>query len=110
VPILWQPLRRPETYLILLSTMLVFLALDTFRMPSNQLSGQIYVRSVRLYQVFGHPLLKGRIRCRYRPTCSQYSIEAVRRYGLRRGLILTVHRIESCTTDVRPGTFDPVQE
>jgi uncharacterized protein len=108
VPVLRQPLRRPETYLILLGIVLVSLALDTFRNPSSQLTGQLYVQGVHLYQVLGRPLLKGRIMCRYRPTCSEYSIEAVKRHGLRQGLVLTLHRLESCTTDVQPGTSDPV--
>ena len=108
MPVLRQPLRRPETYLILLGIVLVFLALDTFRSPSSQLTGQLYVRGVHLYQVLGRPLLRGRIMCRYRPTCSEYSIEAVKRHGLRQGLALTLRRLESCTTDVRPGTYDPV--
>lgn len=101
-------MRRPETYLILLSITLVLLVLDTARSPSSQLTGQLYVHGVRLYQVLGRPLLKGRIMCRYRPTCSQYSIEAVKRHGLRQGAVLTLHRLESCTTHVQPGTYDPV--
>jgi hypothetical protein len=61
-----------------------------------------------MYQAIGRPLLKGRIQCRYRPTCSEYSIEAVRHYGIRQGLLLTVKRIHSCTTKVPLGTPDPV--
>lgn len=106
--VLRKSLKRPETYLALLAILLLVLVLDTLRSPSSQLTGQLYVGGVRLYQVFGRPLLRGHIRCRYRPTCSEYSIEAVRQHGIRHGLMLTVRRIESCTTDVRPGTFDPV--
>ncbi len=106
--VLRQPLKRPETYLTLLGILLVYLAFDTCRSPSSQLTGRLYVYGVRFYQAVGHPLLRGHIMCRYRPTCSEYSIEAVRRHGLRQGLVLTVHRIESCTTKVQPGTFDPV--
>lgn len=47
-------------------------------------------------------------RCRYYPTCSEYSIEAVREYGVRRGLVLTVTRIKSCTINVPLGTHDPL--
>jgi putative membrane protein insertion efficiency factor len=103
-----QSLKRPETYLFFVGISLLALALETFRSPESQLTGQFYIGGVHLYQALGRPLLKGRIECRYRPTCSEYSIEAVRQYGLRHGIALTVHRIESCTTDVKPGTFDPV--
>jgi putative membrane protein insertion efficiency factor len=56
----------------------------------------------------GRPLLKDRVRCRYQPTCSDYSVEAVEKHGIRRGLVLTVRRINSCQTSVPMGTHDPV--
>lgn len=103
-----QPLKRPETYLALLAIAILFVVLDSFRSPANQVTGHSYVAGVRLYQVIGRPLLKGRIQCRYQPTCSEYSMEAVRVFGIRRGLLLTVKRINSCTTKVPLGTPDPV--
>jgi putative membrane protein insertion efficiency factor len=103
-----QPLKRPETYLAMLSIMILFVVLDSYRSPANQVTGCLYVTGVHLYQVIGRPLLKGRIQCRYQPTCSEYSIEAVRVYGIRRGLLLTVKRINSCTTKVPLGTPDPL--
>ena len=106
--VLRQSLRRPETYLALLVVLSVSLAIDTFHSPSRQLTGQLYVRGVLLYQSVGRPLLRRHIRCRYHPTCSEYSIMAVRQHGLRSGLVLTVRRIRSCTTEVQLGTFDPV--
>ncbi|MBE3096418.1 MAG: membrane protein insertion efficiency factor YidD [Planctomycetes bacterium] len=48
------------------------------------------------------------VQCRYRPTCSEYSIEAVGRFGIRRGLVLTARRVMSCRPPVPRGTFDPV--
>lgn len=45
--------------------------------------------------------------CRYRPTCSQYALEALKKYGLIKGGILAVKRISRC----RPGGghgYDPV--
>ncbi|MDQ2774870.1 MAG: membrane protein insertion efficiency factor YidD [Acidobacteriota bacterium] len=48
------------------------------------------------------------IRCRYQPTCSEYSLEAVRRFGIGRGLQLTVRRLSSCKRDVPFGTSDPI--
>ncbi|MGO8787844.1 MAG: membrane protein insertion efficiency factor YidD [Terriglobia bacterium] len=87
---------------------ILFAVLDSYRSPANQVTGYLYVSGVRLYQAIGRPLLKGRIQCRYQPTCSEYSIEAVRECGIRRGILLTVKRINSCTTKVPLGTPDPV--
>src|SRR5262245_40483425 len=98
VSALRQRLKRPETYLVALFTLIVLVVVDSYRSPANQATGRLYVCGVHVYQVIGRPLLKGRIQCRYRPTCSDYSIEAVRRHGIRRGLVLTIKRINSCTT------------
>lgn len=49
---------------------------------------------------------KGRI-CRYEPTCSEYTIQAVERFGVKRGLILGVKRVASCHPWGGHG-YDPV--
>lgn len=49
---------------------------------------------VRLYQVALSPLMAGH--CRFRPTCSRYSIEAFRMHGAIRGSWLTARRILRC--------------
>jgi putative membrane protein insertion efficiency factor len=76
--------------------------------PENQLTGRVYIGLVRVYQAVGRPLLEGVVACRYRPTCSEYSIEAVRRLGTIRGLVLTFERLNSCQTNVPMGTIDEV--
>lgn len=108
MPTLRQRLKRPETYLIALLVLLALGIIDSYRSPLNQVTGRLYVGSAHLYQAIGRPLLEGRIQCRYQPTCSDYSIEAVQKYGIRKGLILTVRRINSCQTSVPFGTQDDV--
>ena len=103
-----QPLKRPETYLALLALLVMLVVLDSYRPPRHQVCARMYVSAVHGYQVLGRPLLKGHIQCRYRPTCSEYSIAAVEDYGIRKGLVLTVERINACTAKVPMGTFDPV--
>ena len=103
-----ERLKRPETYLAILVVMILLAVLDSLRSPASQVTVPIYVSGVRLYQALGRPLLRGRIRCRYQPTCSEYSVAAVREYGIRRGLLLTVKRVNSCTAKVPLGTPDPV--
>ena len=104
-------MRKKKLKLLLLSAALVTslgLAWDVSRQPEQQLTARVYIGSVHVYQALGRPLLKGKVACRYRPTCSDYSIEAVRQHGTMRGLALTYRRIRSCTSDVPMGTIDPV--
>jgi putative membrane protein insertion efficiency factor len=46
-------------------------------------------------------------RCRYEPTCSRYAAQAIREYGILRGLVLAVWRLLRCNP-WSPGGFDPV--
>jgi putative component of membrane protein insertase Oxa1/YidC/SpoIIIJ protein YidD len=103
-------LRRPEAYLIALLVAVGLLVADAYQAPASQVSSRVYVAGVHAYQALGRPLLEGRIQCRYEPTCSEYSVEAVRRFGIRRGLEMTVRRVRACKTDVPLGTYDPVPE
>ena len=103
-----QRLKRPETFLFLLLLLLVFAGLDSLRRPDQQLTAWFYVGAVHGYQHYGRPLSRKFIVCRYVPTCSEYSIQAVEKYGIRRGLLLSFERLISCTTSVPLGTLDPV--
>lgn len=103
-------LRKPHFWLAIVLVGLVGAGLDSCREPPDQITGRLYVRLVRGYQYVSRPCLGNYIQCRYRPSCSEYSMEAVRRYGIRKGLWLTVSRLCRCTGSVPPGTDDPVAE
>ncbi len=60
---------------------------------------------VRGYQLFISPLLGPR--CRFYPSCSSYTIEALRRYGLICGGWLALKRISRCHPGSKGGV-DPV--
>jgi len=55
---------------------------------------QILIGVVRGYQLFISPLSPST--CRFQPTCSAYAIEALRRYGFWKGLVLSVYRLGRC--------------
>ena len=65
------------------------------------------VAMVRFYQQFISPLSPPS--CRYTPTCSQYTIEALQKHGLLKGGWLALKRIGSCNPWGGSG-YDPVPE
>jgi putative component of membrane protein insertase Oxa1/YidC/SpoIIIJ protein YidD len=110
MPSLRERLKRPETWLAALAVLVLVGVLDAQRAPADQLTSRAWIAGVHAYRVVGHLLLEGRIQCRYEPTCSEYSIQSVRRFGIRRGLEMTFRRLDSCRADVPLGTYDPVPE
>jgi putative membrane protein insertion efficiency factor len=56
---------------------------------------------VRLYQVALSPLFPNS--CKYHPSCSQYALEALRDYGLARGVVLAAWRLLRCNPWSRGG-------
>jgi len=53
-----------------------------------------FIFLIRIYQLAISPWLGSK--CRYTPTCSQYGIEALKKYGPVKGLWLTAKRIARC--------------
>jgi uncharacterized protein len=68
------------------------------------LPGLALIGLVRVYQWTLSPLVGGQ--CRFSPTCSNYFIEAVRKYGAVRGALRGVARICRCHP-FHPGGEDP---
>jgi hypothetical protein len=58
------------------------------------------------YQKYLSPFLAPS--CRFSPSCSSYAIEALRKYGVMKGLWLTVLRLCKCHP-FHPGGMDPVR-
>lgn len=46
--------------------------------------------------------------CKYRPTCSQYALDAINKYGAFKGSIMVVYRILRCNPFSKGG-YDPVK-
>lgn len=107
MPTLPQRLRKPHPWLGLVLLLAILFVADIFRPPEKQLSSKAYRSGVSVYQ-WGKPKCGFAGCCRYSPTCSRYSVEAVQNYGLVAGLDLTVERLRRCRTNVPLGTPDPV--
>ncbi len=56
--------------------------------------GAVFIALIKAYQYLLSPLLGAS--CRYTPTCSQYGLEAVKKYGPFKGGWLTLKRIGPC--------------
>jgi len=63
--------------------------------------------AIRGYKIFISPYFRGS--CRYLPTCSEYTEEAVRRFGLWAGIWMGLARIQRCGPLGASG-FDPVPQ
>jgi uncharacterized protein len=75
--------------------------------PHHKIMKKTLMQLVRGYQTWVSPMLPPS--CRYVPSCSQYSIEAIDRFGAGYGTWLTVKRICRCHPGY-PGGYDPVPE
>jgi putative membrane protein insertion efficiency factor len=64
-----------------------------------------FVAVIKLYQIVLSPLLGPS--CRFTPSCSHYAVEAFRKYGLIKGLWLSIKRISKCHPWGGHG-YDPV--
>jgi len=66
---------------------------------------KVFIFPIRIYQRFISPLLPSA--CRYRPTCSEYTAQAIERYGVVRGILKGAWRIARCNPFGGSG-YDPV--
>tara|TARA_B100001121_G_C18449425_1_gene507753 strand:+ start:95 stop:343 length:249 start_codon:yes stop_codon:yes gene_type:complete len=55
---------------------------------------KIFIKLIKIYKFFVSPIFGHS--CRYLPTCSDYSIEALQTYGFLKGLLKSIKRILSC--------------
>ncbi|MBW2674376.1 MAG: membrane protein insertion efficiency factor YidD [Deltaproteobacteria bacterium] len=66
----------------------------------------VLISFIRFYQVAISPYFPQR--CRFYPTCSEYAITAIKRYGPFRGFLCGFLRILRCNP-FHPGGYDPVK-
>jgi putative membrane protein insertion efficiency factor len=67
----------------------------------------LFLLPLRAYRLLVSPLLGNR--CKYYPSCSEYAVQAIDRFGILRGLVLAGWRLLRCNPWSHGG-FDPVDE
>ena len=65
----------------------------------------VFLAIIYIYQNLISPLIPAR--CRYTPTCSQYSKESIKKHGPFKGIVLTFKRIIKCHPWGGSG-YDPI--
>ena len=68
---------------------------------------RIAILPIRAYQLLLSPMVGQR--CKYYPSCSEYAVQAVQRFGILRGLVLAAWRLLRCNPWSHGG-FDPVED
>jgi hypothetical protein len=72
----------------------------------STLTRRLAVLPIRAYQLLLSPMLGPR--CKYYPSCSDYAVQSIQRFGILRGLVLAGWRLLRCNPWSRGG-FDPVE-
>ncbi|WP_300379697.1 membrane protein insertion efficiency factor YidD [Clostridium sp.] len=67
---------------------------------------KVILKSIQLYRKYISPMTPPK--CIYTPTCSQYAIDAITKYGALKGGFLAIRRILRCHP-FRKGGYDPVK-
>ncbi len=67
----------------------------------------ILIKFIKAYKIFISPMFG--YSCRYYPTCSDYCIDALKNYGLIKGVFFSIKRILSCNPWGKGG-FDPIKK
>lgn len=75
------------------------------RIEAIKLVKRLIIGLIYIYRQFISPMKPPS--CRFIPTCSEYALQAVEKYGVRKGSYLAVKRILRCHP-FHPGGFDPV--
>lgn len=66
---------------------------------------KIAIMMIKGYRLFISPLKPPT--CRFVPTCSEYALQAIEKYGIIRGGLMAVRRILRCHP-FHPGGYDPI--
>jgi len=77
-----------------------------YRVRVNRLLSVLIIWIIKVYQTVISPALPKS--CRFYPTCSQYTVQALEKYGVLKGLSMGIKRISRCHP-FHPGGYDPLE-
>ncbi len=87
---------------------LALLAIHDFSVrPQNAFGARAALAAIDQYRAHVSPHLRGRVYCRFVPTCSAYGRESIRKHGLLVGGAKAAWRIARCNPWTPMGTYDP---
>jgi putative membrane protein insertion efficiency factor len=97
---------RPYTTIAVL--LAVAIAVHDYTVPHGRgLAARGALLLIDEYRAHVSPHLRGRVVCRFTPTCSAYGRGAISKYGFAKGSLLTAWRIARCGPWTKQGTMDP---
>ena len=73
----------------------------------NKIIASFFILLIKIYQICLSPFLGKN--CRFNPTCSVYTTEAITKYGVIKGSYLAVRRLIKCHPFSKSDYYDPVQ-
>jgi putative membrane protein insertion efficiency factor len=98
-------LRKFATYALLF--VLVIALHDLFAPHGRGYAQRAALFAIDEYRAHVSPRLKGKVQCRFTPTCSAYGREAIAKYGFAKGTAKTAWRLARCAPWTAQGTVDP---
>ena len=84
----------PSRFHVFKRIVLVLQLMETLKRTWKKISVLPFVLLIRFYKLVISPWLGPK--CRYTPTCSQYALDALHKYGMFQGLWKTLKRISRC--------------
>ncbi|MCM2675557.1 membrane protein insertion efficiency factor YidD [Alkalicoccobacillus plakortidis] len=67
---------------------------------------RICIALIRFYQIVISPIKPKKVKCRFHPTCSNYSLMAIKKYGAIQGIKKTWARLKKCNPYNRDSAID----
>ena len=87
---------------------LAIVALHDFAVPRGHgFAARSAIFAIDEYRAHVSQRIRPFVRCRFKPTCSFYGRESIRKYGFLRGSLRTAYRLARCGPWTKPGTVDP---
>lgn len=100
--------RKGRTARIAILLVVIVIALHDWAVPHGRgYAARMALFAIDEYRAHISPHLRGRITCRFEPTCSLYARQAITQYGFAKGSAKAAWRIARCGPWTEAGTVDP---